>query len=130
MPVLVSSILKSRKCRLAPSFEAAADVKAKGIDVNPEVMVPLVGYKREFELQAEVIHRTAAEVKKEKGVEFDYLVGTMIELPRAALTAHEIAESRGFLQLRHQRFDPNLPWFVARRFGWIHGRLPGKRCLR
>ncbi len=77
-------------------FEAAADVKAKGIDVLPEVMVPLVGYKREFDLQAQVINRVAAEVKAEKGVEFDYLVGTMIELPRAALTANEIAESADF----------------------------------
>ncbi|MEO0446403.1 MAG: pyruvate, phosphate dikinase [Verrucomicrobiota bacterium] len=77
-------------------FEAAADVKAKGIEVNPEVMVPLVGFKRELDLQSEVIHRVAAEVKKEKGVEFDYLVGTMIELPRAAVTANEIAETADF----------------------------------
>jgi len=77
-------------------FEAAADVKTKGIDVHPEVMVPLVGYRRELELQSEVIHRVAAEVKKEKGADFEYLVGTMIELPRAAITANEIAEVADF----------------------------------
>ncbi len=64
--------------------------------------MPLVGYKRELELQSEVIHCVAAEVKKEKGVEFDYQVGTMIELPRAALTANEIAEVADFFS-----FGPN-----------------------
>lgn len=77
-------------------FEAAADVKAKGIEVNPEIMVPLVGFKRELDLQAQVIHATAAKVKKEKGVKFDYIIGTMIELPRACLTADEIAETAEF----------------------------------
>lgn len=77
-------------------FEAAAEVKAKGIDVNPEVMIPLVGYKKELELQGALVRKVAAEVMKEKGVEFAYLVGTMIELPRAALTANEIAEVADF----------------------------------
>ncbi len=54
--------------------------------------MPLVGYKRELELHSEVIHCTAAD-EEENGFEFDYQVGTMIELPRAALTANEIAEA-------------------------------------
>jgi len=77
-------------------FEAAADVKSRGIDVHPEVMVPLVGFKKELDLQVELIHQVATEVQKARGVEFAYLVGTMIEIPRAALTANEIAESAQF----------------------------------
>jgi pyruvate,orthophosphate dikinase len=77
-------------------FEAAADVKSRGIDVHPEVMVPLVGFKRELDLQVELIHDVAKEVQKARGIEFAYLVGTMIEIPRAALTANEIAESAQF----------------------------------
>ena len=59
-------------------------------------MVPLVGFARELELQIEVIHRVAAEVSKEKKVKFNYLVGTMIEVPRGALTADEIAKHAQF----------------------------------
>ncbi|MEZ5302981.1 MAG: pyruvate, phosphate dikinase [Verrucomicrobiales bacterium] len=77
-------------------FEAAALVAKKKIPVKPEVMVPLVGFKRELDLQVEVIHRAAKEVMEEKGVTFEYLVGTMIEVPRGALTADEIAETAEF----------------------------------
>jgi pyruvate,orthophosphate dikinase len=77
-------------------FEAAADVQRDGVKVKPEVMVPLVGFRKELELQVEAIRRTAAEVMKEKGVKFDYQVGTMIEIPRGALTADEIAETAEF----------------------------------
>jgi len=77
-------------------FEAAADVAKKGIKVNPEVMVPLVGFKKELDLQVEIIHRVAKEVMAAKGVKFDYMVGTMIEVPRGALTADEIAETAEF----------------------------------
>ena len=101
-------MLGHRGCRLAISypeiaemqvraiFEAAANVQKKKIKVNPEIMVPLVGFKRELELQAEIIHRVAKEVSKEKGVKLNYLVGTMIEVPRGALTADEIAETAQF----------------------------------
>ncbi|GAA5481777.1 pyruvate, phosphate dikinase [Haloferula sargassicola] len=101
-------MLGHRGCRLAISypeiaemqaqaiFEAAAQCVKKGIEVKPEVMVPLVGYARELELQVEIIHRIAAEVKEKKGVEFDYLVGTMIEVPRGAVTADEIAAHAQF----------------------------------
>ena len=71
-------------------FEAAANVSKRGVVVRPEVMVPLVGTHEEFTHQRNIIARVAAEVAKETGVEIAYLVGTMIELPRAALTAAEI----------------------------------------
>ncbi len=77
-------------------FEAAAEVQKAGIKVNPEVMIPLVGFKKELDLQVEVVHRIASEVMKEKGVKLNYLVGTMIEVPRGALTADEIAEAAEF----------------------------------
>jgi pyruvate,orthophosphate dikinase len=77
-------------------FEAAAEVQKSGITVHPEVMIPLVGFKKELDLQVEVVHRIASEVMKEKGVKLNYLVGTMIEVPRGALTADEIAETAEF----------------------------------
>jgi pyruvate,orthophosphate dikinase len=77
-------------------FEAAADVAKKKIKVNPEVMVPLVGFAKELELQVEIIHRVAKEVMEKKKVKFDYMVGTMIEVPRGALTADEIAKTAEF----------------------------------
>jgi pyruvate,orthophosphate dikinase len=77
-------------------FEAAADVAKKKIKVKPEVMIPLVGFKKELDLQVEIVHRVAAEVMAEKKVKFDYLVGTMIEVPRGALTADEIAQTAQF----------------------------------
>ena len=77
-------------------FEAAADVAKKKIKVKPEVMIPLVGFKQEFDLQAEIVHRVAKQVMAEKKVKFDYQVGTMIEVPRGALTADQIAEKAEF----------------------------------
>jgi pyruvate,orthophosphate dikinase len=77
-------------------FEAACQVAREGVRVHPEIMVPLVGIAREFEAQREIIDRVAREVMRETGVTISYLVGTMIELPRAALTAGEIARSAEF----------------------------------
>jgi pyruvate,orthophosphate dikinase len=77
-------------------FQAAAAVLKEGIKVKPEVMIPLVGFKKELDLQVEIVHRVAAEVMKETGKKFPYMVGTMIEVPRGALTADEIAESAEF----------------------------------
>jgi pyruvate,orthophosphate dikinase len=77
-------------------FEAAAEVQKSGIKVKPEVMIPLVGFKRELDLQVEVVHRVAKEVMAEKKVKLNYLVGTMIEVPRGALTADEIAQTAEF----------------------------------
>jgi pyruvate,orthophosphate dikinase len=77
-------------------FEAAAEVQKSGIKVKPEIMIPLVGFPKELQLQIEVVHRVAAEVAKEKKTKFDYLVGTMIEIPRAAVVADEIAKDAQF----------------------------------
>jgi pyruvate,orthophosphate dikinase len=77
-------------------FEAAAEVQQSGIKVRPEVMIPLVGFKKELDLQVEVVHRVAAQVQAEKKVKLSYLVGTMIEVPRGALTADEIAQTAQF----------------------------------
>ena len=77
-------------------FEAAAEVQKSGIKVKPEVMIPLVGFKKELDLQVEVVHRVAKEVMAEQKVKIDYLVGTMIEIPRGALTADEIAKTAQF----------------------------------
>jgi len=77
-------------------FEAAAEVQKQGIKVRPEVMIPLVGFKKELDLQAELVHRVAREVMAEQKVKLNYLVGTMIEVPRGALTADEIAQTAQF----------------------------------
>jgi len=77
-------------------FEAAAEVQKKGGKVKPEIMIPLVGFKRELDLQVEVVHRVAKEVMKEKKIKLNYMVGTMIEVPRGALTADAIAETAEF----------------------------------
>jgi pyruvate, orthophosphate dikinase len=77
-------------------FEAAAAVQKRGIKVRPEIMIPLVGFPRELKLQIDIVNRVAAEVEKEKKTKFTYLVGTMIELPRAALLADEIARHAQF----------------------------------
>ncbi len=77
-------------------FEAAANVAKKKIAVKPEVMIPLVGFQKEFDLQAAIVHRVAKEVMAEKKVTFEYQVGTMIEVPRGALTADQIAKGAEF----------------------------------
>ena len=77
-------------------FEAAAEVQKAGIKARPEIMIPLVGFPKELQLQLEVVHRVAKEVAKEKNAKFNYLVGTMIEIPRAALVADQIAKDAEF----------------------------------
>jgi pyruvate,orthophosphate dikinase len=77
-------------------FEAAANIQLKGTKVEPEVMIPLVGNVKELEHQEKIVRRVAQEVMKEKGVKFKYLVGTMIEVPRGAVTADEIASVAEF----------------------------------
>jgi pyruvate,orthophosphate dikinase len=101
-------MLGLRGCRLGIAFpeitemqtraiiEAAVAVKNKGGDPHPEIMIPLVGSVEEMRNQAAVVRRVADEVFKEKGATVDYMVGTMIELPRAALTADQIAEEAEF----------------------------------
>ena len=77
-------------------FEAACDVKKEGIDVKPWVMVPLIGHVNELKVAKEILIRVADDVMNEKGVKLDYKFGTMIEIPRAALTADEIADYAEF----------------------------------
>jgi pyruvate,orthophosphate dikinase len=101
-------MLGLRGCRLGITFpeitemqvrailEAAVAVKAKGGNPHPEIMVPLIGSIEEMRNQAAIIRRVAEEVFAEKGSKVDYMVGTMIELPRAALTADQIAEEAEF----------------------------------
>ncbi len=96
-------MLGHRGCRLGNTYpeitemqaraiiEAALNVKAKGIDVHPEIMVPLVGVIKELQLQADIIKRTAQKVFEERGETVAYKIGTMIEVPRAALVADQIA---------------------------------------
>ena len=98
-----------RGCRLAVSYpeiaemqtraviEAAIEVKnRKGYDIVPEIMIPLVGEIRELKYVKDVVVKTAEAVIKEKGIDLEYKIGTMIEIPRAALTADEIAKEADF----------------------------------
>ncbi len=77
-------------------FEAVVELTKQGVTVKPEVMIPIVGTKAEMKFFREMADRIAAEVKKASGVDFGYLVGTMIELPRAALVADQLAEYAQF----------------------------------
>jgi pyruvate,orthophosphate dikinase len=77
-------------------LEAAADANKAGFKAKPEIMIPLVGFKKELDLQTALVHRVAADVQKEKKVKINYTVGTMIEIPRGALTADEIANTAEF----------------------------------
>ena len=98
-----------RGCRLAVTYpeiarmqtraliEAAIEVKAEeGYDIVPEIMIPLVGEKKELKYVKDIVVETAEKVKEEKGSDIEYHIGTMIEIPRAALTADEIAEEAEF----------------------------------
>ncbi len=101
-------MLGHRGCRLGITYpeitemqtrailEAAVELKQEGVEVYPEIMVPLVGTREEIEHQRRVIEETAEKVFQEKGDRVDYLVGTMIEVPRAALVADQIAEVAEF----------------------------------
>jgi len=101
-------MLGHRGCRLGNTYpeitemqaraiiEAACNLKKKGIDAKPEIMVPLIGTVEEFRLQNQIIRKVAEQVFTEKNIRVDYLVGTMIEIPRACLTADKIAEEAEF----------------------------------
>ena len=77
-------------------FEAACQVKEEGVDVHPEVMIPLTSHFNELKIQRHVLEEVAREVMEEKGIEVSYKFGTMIEIPRAALTADEMARYADF----------------------------------
>jgi pyruvate,orthophosphate dikinase len=104
----VNPMLGHRGCRLGIVYpeitemqaqailEAACTVAKKGTAVHPEIMIPLVGHVNELKLQEGIVRKVAEKVFKEQGITLDYLVGTMIELPRAAITADQIAEVAQF----------------------------------
>jgi pyruvate,orthophosphate dikinase len=108
-------------------FEAACDVAAKGKKVVPEIMIPLVGHVAELKDQAAVVRRAAEEVMTRRGVRVEYLVGTMIEVPRAAVTSGQVAEEAQFfsfgtndltqLTFGYSRDDAGkfLPEYVSRK---------------
>ena len=77
-------------------FEAACNVQRAGTKVEPEIMIPLVGFPTELKTQAAIVHDTAKKVFEEKGITISYLVGTMIELPRACVVADQIAKEAQF----------------------------------
>jgi pyruvate,orthophosphate dikinase len=77
-------------------FEAAAQCVKEKIKCKPEIMIPLVGFKKELDLQVAIVHEVAQQVQAEKKVKLSYHVGTMIEVPRGALTADEIAQTAEF----------------------------------
>ena len=101
-------MLGHRGCRLAITYpeiyemqvraiyQAACAVKSDGVDARPEVMIPLVGTTKELQILTDMVRRVAAEVMKERGVEIPVVVGTMIEIPRAALIADKLAETAEF----------------------------------
>ncbi|PLX05034.1 MAG: pyruvate, phosphate dikinase [Marinilabiliales bacterium] len=101
-------MLGHRGCRLGNTYpeitemqaraiiEAALNLKAKGIKAIPEIMIPLIGTAKEFKLQEEIVRATAKKVFEERNDTIEYLVGTMIEIPRAALTADQVAEHAEF----------------------------------
>ena len=77
-------------------FEAAVEAKRAGVKAHPEIMIPLVGFKKELDLQVAIVHEVAAAVQQERKVKIAYKVGTMIEIPRGAVTADEIAHTAEF----------------------------------
>ncbi|HYS55682.1 MAG TPA: pyruvate, phosphate dikinase [Thermoanaerobaculia bacterium] len=101
-------MLGHRGCRLAITFpeiyemqvraiyQAACEVKGDGVDAKPEVMIPLVGTVKELTILTDMVRRVAAEVIKDRGVDIPIIVGTMIEIPRAALIADKLAETAEF----------------------------------
>ena len=101
-------MLGHRGCRLSITFpilcemqtraiiEAACKVAKKGKAVHPEIMIPLIGTKEELVYLEKIVRRVADEIIAKEGSDIEYLVGTMIEIPRAALTADKVAESAEF----------------------------------
>jgi pyruvate,orthophosphate dikinase len=91
-------MLGFRGCRLGIVHMEISEMQARAVfeAAAPEIMIPLVGFKKELDLQVDVVHRVAKEVMAEKKVKLNYLVGTMIEVPRGALTSDEIAQTAEF----------------------------------
>ena len=128
-------MLGLRGCRLGLVFpeinvmqtrailEAARNVAKDGIKLQPKIMIPLVGHVNELREVRRQLEAVAKEIAGESGGQVDYKFGTMIELPRAALTAGQIAAGRRLLQLRHQRPDADDVWHEPRR---RRGQVPAQ----
>ena len=134
-------MLGLRGCRLGITYpeitrmqvrailEAACEVKAEGVEVHPEIMIPLVGAKKELDDQAAKVREVADEVFAEQGVTVDYLVGTMIEIPRAALTADQIAETAQFFSFGTNDLTQMTFGISRDDAGKFIGLVPGPRAL-
>ncbi len=120
-------MLGHRGCRLGNTYPeitqmqtrailgAALELKKEGVETHPEIMVPLTGILYEFKQQEEVIRAEAAQSFEEVGDSIDFKVGTMIEIPRAALTADRIASSAEVLLIPYERLDSDDIWLFTRR---------------
>ncbi len=101
-------MLGHRGCRLAITFpeiaemqteaviSAACELKKEGVDARPEIMIPLVGFKSELDFNADIVRKVAKATMEKYGVEVEYKLGTMIEVPRGAVTADKVAETAEF----------------------------------
>ena len=133
----MNPMLGLRGCRLGLIFpeinvmqtrailEAAANVAKEGVKLQPKIMIPLVGHVNELAEVRRQLEAVAQEMNERLGGKVDYKFGTMIELPRAALTAGQIADGGRLLQLRHQRPDPDDVWHEPRR---RRGQVPAAIC--
>ena len=110
-------------------IEAAIQLKKEGLKVVPEIMIPLVGHVKELRDQKEVVDRVAAETMKEKGVKIDYLVGTMIEVPRGAVTADEIAGEAQFFSFGTNDLTQTTFGFSRDDIGKFLGAYQDKKIL-
>jgi pyruvate,orthophosphate dikinase len=110
-------------------IEAAIQLKKEGLRVTPEIMIPLVGHVKELQDQKAVVDRVAAETMKEKGVKIEYLVGTMIEVPRGALTADEIAVEAQFFSFGTNDLTQTTFGFSRDDIGKFLGAYQDKKIL-
>lgn len=104
----VNPMLGHRGCRLVVTYpeiaemqteaviSAACELKKAGVEVKPEIMIPLVGFKSELDFNTDIVRRVAKETMDKYDIQIDYKLGTMIEVPRGALTADKIAETAEF----------------------------------
>ena len=123
-------IRKSPKCRRGRSSRPRAGWRRKGVKVVPEIMIPLVGLVKELRDQKAIVNRVAGETMKAQGVKIKYLVGTMIEVPRGAMTADQIAEEAAVLLVRDERPDAADVRIFARRRREVSADLSGQEDSR
>ena len=133
----INPMMGLRGCRLSIVFpgivemqtrailEGAIAAKKNGAEPHPEIMIPLVGHVNELRAVRSNLERVAKQVTETSGETVDYMFGTMIEIPRAALTSDLIAEEAEFFLIRHQRPDPDDVRFQPRRLGQVPEALCG-----